>query len=226
MDFDRGCIHLGRDWVTHLHHLALTFERLQQHRLHCAPAKCRFEARELKYLGHIVSAQGNRSRPVRQEARQSIGLCNWPRECIQDFGRLAAPLTDILSPQESFAGRPKQIRPFAHTKEAIPQPLALHRPDADIPFVVQTDSSGVGIAAVLCQETQDQRRIISYASARLTPPQRRYHVNKHGTARTSRTGLLHSGRIVRPSFGTTVSGSLFWLHIDLSPIGRTTSSLS
>jgi hypothetical protein len=58
------------------------------------------------------------------------------------------------------------------------QPLVLHRPDPDMSFTLQTDASGVGIAAVLFQDHGDQRRIVSYASARLNETQRRYHVNE------------------------------------------------
>lgn len=77
------------DWTTHLHHLALTFERLQQHELRCAPAKCHFGVQELEYLGHVVTTHENRPQPVHREAlciaepprtrkqlRQFLGLCN------------------------------------------------------------------------------------------------------------------------------------------------------
>jgi hypothetical protein len=53
----------------------------------------------------------------------------------------------------------------------------LHRPNPELNFILQTDASGVGIAAVLYQEQQHTRRIISYASARLNEAQRRYHIN-------------------------------------------------
>lgn len=35
---------------------------------------------------------------------------------------------------------------FYYVKQAIQQPLALHRPDIEQPFVLQTDASGVAIA--------------------------------------------------------------------------------
>jgi hypothetical protein len=54
----------------------------------------------------------------------------------------------------------------------------LHRPNPELNFILQTDASGVGIAAVLYQEQQHTRRIISYASARLNEAHRRYHINE------------------------------------------------
>jgi hypothetical protein len=67
---------------------------------------------------------------------------------------------------------------FDNLKAAINKPLMLHRPNPELNFVLQTDASGVGIAAVLYQEQQHTRRITSYASARLNEAQRRYHINE------------------------------------------------
>ena len=68
---------------------------------------------------------------------------------------------------------------FKHAKEVFSQPPPLARPDPDLPFILQTDASMNGIAAVLYQETTYKRRqIISYASAKLNDAQRRWHANE------------------------------------------------
>ncbi|KAK9694519.1 RNase H-like domain found in reverse transcriptase [Popillia japonica] len=58
------------------------------------------------------------------------------------------------------------------------KPLFLHRPDHPHPFVLQTDASAVGGAAIVYQEIQDQRCIISYASVRFNKAERKYHINE------------------------------------------------
>lgn len=56
--------------------------------------------------------------------------------------------------------------------------MELHRPDFDLPFILQTDASEVGMAAVLYQEKEDKKFIISYASAKFNKTQQRYHINE------------------------------------------------
>lgn len=57
-------------------------------------------------------------------------------------------------------------------------PLELHRPDSDLPFILQTDASGIRMAAVLYQEKDNKRLIISYASSKINKTQQRYHINE------------------------------------------------
>lgn len=44
--------------------------------------------------------------------------------------------------------------------------------------MLQTDVSSYGIAAVLYQEIEDQRKIVSYASGSLNGDQRNYYANE------------------------------------------------
>lgn len=175
----------------HLYHLRLVFERLEQYGLKCSAEKCTFGRTSLKYLGFIVDEGMNRPDPDyigkvlqslrpanRRQLRAFLGTCNWIREYIPKFAELSAPLAALLSPRSRFVWTPTAEDAFQRIKEACAQPLALHRPDFRRPFVLQTDASAIGIAAVLYQEDQGRRLVVSYASATLTPTQRRYHCNE------------------------------------------------
>jgi hypothetical protein len=97
---------------------------------------------------------------------------------VPNFADLAYPLTDLLSRKKPFKwGAPEQ-QSFDSVKKALSATLMLHRPDPSKPFVLQTDASGVGMAAVLYQEAGTERRVISYSSARFNPTERRYHSNE------------------------------------------------
>jgi hypothetical protein len=53
----------------HIKHIQLVFERLQIRK--CAPEKCHLGEREIVYLGHVVSTQGNQ--PQQLHLRQIQG---------------------------------------------------------------------------------------------------------------------------------------------------------
>jgi hypothetical protein len=181
----------SRSYEEHVTHLRQVFERLREYGLRCANAKCRFGVQELPYLGHVIGSECNRPQesPLRQiqdasiprtkkQLQRFLGLANWVREYVPRFAEIAAPLTDLLHKGKTFKCTPAVQEAFDNLKAAIDKPLMLHRPNPELNFVRQTDASGVGIAAVLYQEQQHTRRIISYASARLNVAQRRYHINE------------------------------------------------
>lgn len=181
----------SRTWDEHLHHLRLVFERLQQHGLHCAPEKCQFGKQEIQYLGHIIGPDGNRPQQHhlqqiqdaeapknRRQLRKFLGLCNWLRDYVDHFADIATPLTNLLA-NKKWKWSSTEEEALKALKSALATCKPLSRPDPTLPFVLQTDASSIGIAAVLYQHGSDgARKIISYASARLTEAERRYHINE------------------------------------------------
>ena len=60
------------DFDTHLAHLTAVFDRLRCANLKLKPQKCRFAAREVTYLGHIISKQGIKVNPDKTAVIQSF----------------------------------------------------------------------------------------------------------------------------------------------------------
>lgn len=89
-----------------------------------------------------------------------------------------APLTDLLATSTPFRWSRQAGKAFEAVKSAAAQPLFLHRPDPDKPFILQTDASAIGAAAVLYQEENGQRNVVNYASLRFNPTEQRYHINE------------------------------------------------
>lgn len=181
----------SRSWEEHIHHLRLVLERLQQHQLRFKLKKCSFGKKELNYLGHRILADGNtpqeeqlqqlRAFPTpenREQLRAFLGLCGWLRDYLPRFTGISAPLTDLLSTKRPFRWTPDADRAFQLLRENFARPLQLHRPASDLPYLVQTDVNSTGLAAVLYQERDGNRRIISYSSAKLRPAERKYHSNE------------------------------------------------
>lgn len=183
----------SRTWEEHLDHLRQVFDRLQRHGLRCTPKKCQFGTNRIEYLGHVVTAEDNQPLPLhlhriqsstppttRKQLRAFLGVCNWLREYVERFAELAAPLTDLLRPTKPFRWTTAASQAFQNLQEAMAKPLRLHRPDPSLPYILQTDASKIGIAAVLyqCKPGSEERRIISFSSARLNATQTNYHVNE------------------------------------------------
>jgi hypothetical protein len=182
----------SKDWASHMYHLRLVLERLQQYNLRCASDKCKIGTTELEFLGHVVSSSGNHPQklhaisianfPVptsRKKLRSFLGLSNWTREYIFRFAEIAAPLTDLLSTKRPFKWNASAQHAMDSIKIAMSRPLSLCRPDFERQFVLQTDASKFGVAAVLYHERPDGGRdIVSYASARFSDAEKRWHSNE------------------------------------------------
>ncbi|KYB28566.1 Retrovirus-related Pol polyprotein from transposon 17.6-like protein [Tribolium castaneum] len=181
----------SNDYQSHLQHLRLILERLTIHGLRCNPGKCHFGLQELDYLGHHVGRDGNcpqqshleevqaATRPRdRKTLRSFLGTCNWLRDYVPRFAEIAHPLTDLLSNKGKWKWGTKEEAAFEGLKSALAKPRFLYRPNPNLPFTLQTDASGIGMAAVLYQEDGTNRRVIAYASAKFSPTEQRYHVNE------------------------------------------------
>ncbi|KAI6695170.1 hypothetical protein NL676_022880 [Syzygium grande] len=122
-------------------------------------SKCSFATPTVEFLGHIVSAHGVSADPAKLEAvrgwplpttpkqvRGFLGLTSYYRHFIRHYTTLATPLTDLLT-KDGFTWCAQAEHAFNSLKEALSYASVLALPDFSIPFVVETDASGVGIGA-------------------------------------------------------------------------------
>ncbi|TQD91944.1 hypothetical protein C1H46_022460 [Malus baccata] len=148
---------------THLSHLETVFQILSTHSLKVKLNKCSFGQHQIDYLGHTISGHGvsvdtskieaiiNWPRPVCiKSLRGFLGLTGYYRKFVKHYGVLAKPLTNMLQ-QGNFLWTPESLNAFESLKQALTSTSVLALPDFTQPFVVETDASGTGIGAVLCQ---------------------------------------------------------------------------
>ncbi|KAI5707546.1 hypothetical protein M8J77_004691 [Diaphorina citri] len=174
----------------HLHHLDLVFERLSLYKLTTSLKKCHFGKQELNYLGYVITSDNNQVQPAHVMAIQNIqppktkrqlqsiiGTMNWLRDYLPKAAEVMAPLTSIIA-RKPFSWTEKDSVELEKIKERFKNLDPLHRPKANLPMILQTDASGLGLAATLYQEEDGKKMIITNASCKLNATQRNYHINE------------------------------------------------
>ena len=167
---------MGQTFEQHLHNIELVLERLKLHGFTVSRRKCEFAVPQIKYLGFIVSKDGICTDPDRisaitdyprpktpKQVRKFPGLCGWYRQYVDKFAYIAAPLQKLTHHNVRFKWLPVHQETFEKLKTALVNGIVLAFPDFNLPFIVQTDASDVGVSAVLSQVQNGQERVISFS---------------------------------------------------------------
>ena len=99
----------------HEDHLRIVLQALRKHQLYTKFNKCEFWLIEVRFLGHVVSASSVLVDPEKVEVVMSwerpksvfkicsfLGLAGYYRRFIEDFSRLAAPMTRLTQKGVKF----------------------------------------------------------------------------------------------------------------------------
>jgi hypothetical protein len=153
-----------KSWEDHVQHVDKVLQLLKEQQLYAKPSKCFFRVKEVEYLGHIVSHEGVKVDPNKIKAmmdwsipktlknlRGFLGLTGYYRKFVQNYGRIAAPLT-TLTKKDVFSWTPEATKYFEQLKEVMCKAPILTTPDFTKTFIVECDASGNGIGVVLMQE--------------------------------------------------------------------------
>jgi hypothetical protein len=165
-------------WAEHLQLLEAVFHLLQQHNIKIKLSKCSFAQKQLKYLGHIISAAGVATDPKKitdvknwpipetpKDVRGFLGLAGYYRNFVRHFGAIAKPLTELLKKGQIFQWTSVHQEAFELLKQALITAPVLQLPDFSKQFTIETDASAKGIGAV----SQQEGHPIAYISKALGP---------------------------------------------------------
>lgn len=172
---------VSSDFDTHLQILDKVLGRLKQAKLTLNKAKCQFCRSELKYLGYMVDGEGLRVDPDKvesilnipapksaKEVRQFVGTASWYRRFIPDFSTRLYPLTSMLKKGKKFEWTEEAQNSWDDIRSCLVKSPILTCPNFDKPFTIACDASGVGLGAVLSQETEKGEVVVAYASRTLS----------------------------------------------------------
>ena len=166
----------SRSKEEHSQHLRQVLETLRADNLYAKFSKCEFWLRKVDFLGHVVSKEGIHVDPSKikaieswkaprtpTEIRQFLGLAGYYRRFIQNFSKIAKPLTTLTQKGVTFKWGDNQDAAFQTLKKALCSAPILSLPEGTEDFVVYCDASNQGLGCVLMQ----RGKVIAYASRQL-----------------------------------------------------------
>lgn len=178
---------VSKTFSEHMLLLKQVFKRLQDAGLQINPEKCQFCRTELKYLGHVINAQGVQTDPDKVKAieklsapktvkqvRSFLGVASWYRRFIPKFSLMTAPLTKLLKKNQRWEWTETQSSAFNAVKDALSSATALACPDFNKPFIVQVDASNIGLGASLTQRGEKKEIAIAFASRLLSESEQKF----------------------------------------------------
>ncbi|KAI3670568.1 hypothetical protein L1987_87906 [Smallanthus sonchifolius] len=97
------------------------------------------------------------------EIRSFLGLAGYYQRFIQDFSKIASPLTKLTRKEVKYEWGSNQEEAFKELKKRLTQAPVLALPEGNEDLVVYSDALGQGLGCVLMQ----RGRVIAYASRQL-----------------------------------------------------------
>ena len=184
-------ITFGRTVPETISRLEEVFQRLRDAGLKLKPSKCNLFKREVRYLGHVVSAEGVSTEPEKvqvvkdwptptcvKEVRSFVGLVSYYRRFIANFSKIAKPLYKLTEKHCDFSWTDNCESAFQHLKECLVSAPILAYPSAEGRYILDCDASAFAIGGVLSQEQDNVERVIAYGSKTLSKQERNYCVTR------------------------------------------------
>ena len=167
----------------HEDHLRVVLQILRDHQLYAKLRKFEFWLTEVKFLGHVVSTSGVSVDPEKIKAVMSwerpksvfeihsfLGLTGYYRRFIENFSRLAAPMSRLTRKEVKCEWNDMCERAFQELKRRLTSAPILMVPKQGQRYTVYCDASKDGLGCVLMQSG----RVVAYCSWQLKNHERNY----------------------------------------------------
>jgi RNase H-like domain found in reverse transcriptase/Reverse transcriptase (RNA-dependent DNA polymerase)/Integrase core domain/Integrase zinc binding domain len=177
----------------HVNRVEKLFYKIANAGLKINPDKCKFLLPEVKFLGHIINAEGIRTDDSKIEAiknferpkcvkhvRSFLGLANYYRKFIKDYSKYSRPLESLINVKNNkIVWTEVCDKTFTELKNKLMNTPILKYPDFSKEFILDTDASFDSIGAVLSQKDgKGQERVIAYGSKSMTKHELGYCITR------------------------------------------------
>ncbi|GJZ04224.1 reverse transcriptase domain-containing protein [Tanacetum coccineum] len=155
----------GDSFSSCLSHLDKMLKRCEDTNLVLNWEKCHFMVKEGIVLGHKISKSGIEVDKAKVDViaklphptsvkgiRSFLGHAGFYRRFIQDFSKIARPMTHLLEKDTPFIFSKECIESFNILKKKLTEAPILVAPDWDLPFKIMCDASDYAVGAVLGQQ--------------------------------------------------------------------------
>lgn len=175
----------------HKQHVASVLSKLQEANLLVSPEKSEFHQRKVTFVGYVISPgeirmEDSKIAAVRDwptptnatEVRSFLGLANYYRMFIPQFGKIGTPLTNLTRKDYTFQWQEEEQKAFETLKQRITDEPVLIMANPDKEFEVETDASDYAIGGQLSQRGDDGKlHPVAYYSKKLHGPELNYQIH-------------------------------------------------
>ncbi|KAA3473393.1 reverse transcriptase [Gossypium australe] len=155
----------SRDESEHVEHLRIVLQTLRDKQLYAKCSKCEFWLWKVRFLGHIVSADGIRVNPSKistvidwkpprnvYEVRSFLGLAGYYRRFVKGFSMIATLMTRLRQKDVKFEWFENCQQSFDQLKALLTEAPVFVQPESGKEFVIYSNASLNGLGCVLMQE--------------------------------------------------------------------------
>jgi len=147
--------------------------------------KCIFGIKQIEFLGHLISGKGisilpsrvsailNFPTPKNKESLMQIpGSLNYVSKYLPDKSHILAPLNSLLQDNIPFEWKESQQKAFEKIKNLLAKAPTLAHYDYQ-KNIIHASSYGLG-SALIQEDREKKREIVTYASRTLTGSERKF----------------------------------------------------
>ncbi|CAI7751476.1 unnamed protein product [Closterium sp. NIES-54] len=144
----------SKNMKEHVEHLRKVSEILRENKFYVKLSKSDFDLKKVKFLGHMVSAEGVHVDPRKiesvkkwkvpeniKELQQFLGFANYYNRFVPQYAKIAAPLTNLLKKDTPYKWDTPYQQAMEQLQTALTTAPVLILPDPDKNYVVEADAS-------------------------------------------------------------------------------------